>query len=770
MVAIVRRSNVTILYLPEQNSTVFSCSGRHKEIIMRFFSLFFLVFLGIQNAQSNSLNTDTPTFLPKQANQQLDQINLQLSVQNLDVNNLNKAINTLSKLSIGADECIDDAQKKLSGIDALIKQGHASADTNTKSADLVYLTNEQKKLADNQAQCRLFTIRANEAISAYKTAVTQLKQEAALERGTPLWSVVSDIIKLPPDSNLITTPEMTMPPILHSLLAWGIFIFSTLLASTFLIIKIRKSRFAHRYLRLEKSRLSYITLISCCLMVSILLTYLFIYSDNLEPGNPLLASVQLIFFYFFILLFVVFIFKIKKVKTFFSWYALNVPYFKSFILFFLSLYLLMMVEELLSKTIQINPLLKQLNQSVYLLTIITAGIYFIYRFCRVHQSIHFIKHHHKLLQRTCTILLLMCAIAEILGYHALATRLTYSGLITFAISFITILAFQGINKTYLVLNHNQTIKSNIIKHFGYKDDQVFMEFLILKATFQLIIIVISLFLITHNWAFATAYIESVSTQFINGIHFANLTFYPTRIICGVIVFCLLYLLFRAISTAISRRQQFEEEEETQVAIASIFTYLGFGLAIIAGLLVAGFDFTGLAIVAGALSVGIGLGLQSIVNNFVSGLILLIEKPIKPGDRIMVDGIEGTVKKISVRSTLIITPAREDIIIPNSDLITRRVTNYMYSDRYLSIHCEVTVAYGSDINLVRDLLLNVANDHDEVIKNNRNKPYVLFSSFGEKTLVFQVWCLIKDANKKTSVQSELNFAIHKLFHEHQIYCI
>lgn len=107
---------------------------------------------------------------------------------------------------------------------------------------------------------------------------------------------------------------------------------------------------------------------------------------------------------------------------------------------------------------------------------------------------------------------------------------------------------------------------------------------------------------------------------------------------------------RAISTSISRHQQFENEEETQVAIASILTYVGFSIAVISGLLVAGFNFTGLAIIAGALSVGIGLGLQSIVNNFVSGIILLIEKPIRPGDRINIDGVEGFVKNQSQINT------------------------------------------------------------------------------------------------------------------------
>ncbi len=130
------------------------------------------------------------------------------------------------------------------------------------------------------------------------------------------------------------------------------------------------------------------------------------------------------------------------------------------------------------------------------------------------------------------------------------------------------------------------------------------------------------------------------------------------------LFCILYLFFKAISTSISRHQQFGQEEETQVAIASILNYIGFAIALITSFLVAGVDFTGLAIIAGALSVGIGLGLQSIVNNFVSGLILLIEKPIRPGDRISVDNVEGFVKKDTSPFTHIISTAREDHL-PNS---------------------------------------------------------------------------------------------------------
>lgn len=377
-----------------------------------------------------------------------------------------------------------------------------------------------------------------------------------------------------------------------------------------------------------------------------------------------------------------------------------------------------------------------------------------------------IKYHRKLILRLSAILLLICATINIVGYATLAQHLTFSGFTTLIIALLTLLITQSIHKSYLTVNH-QPYKAKIIQYIGYRPDQVFTEILILKTTAQLIVIATSIYWIGQSWGFATDFIESIYEQILHGIHVVNFTIYPIRMISGIIVFCVLCLIFRAISTAISNHQQFESEEETQVAVASILSYIGFSLALISGLLVAGFDFTGLAIIAGALSVGIGLGLQSIVNNFVSGLILLIEKPIRPGDRINVDGVEGFVKKIRVRSTHIITPSREDIIIPNSDLITRRVTNYMFSDKYCRLNCEVGVAYNSNTHLVRDVLLALANEHEDIIKTGRNKPQVLFRSFGTDSLIFQLVCLIKDVNKKSLIQSELNYGIEEAFRENHI---
>ncbi|HFF3294086.1 TPA: portal protein, partial [Legionella pneumophila] len=157
---------------------------------MRIFVMILLFFFSISPTLGD--NTLPAIFDVKNANKQFDQINLQLSVQNLNLNNLNKAVETLGELSAQSDECIADIQKKINGVDVLIKQ--ATSTGNDKGADLVYLNNQKHQLAELQSQCRLFSIRAQEAIEAYKSAILQLRQEKTLARTLPLWQLASKII------------------------------------------------------------------------------------------------------------------------------------------------------------------------------------------------------------------------------------------------------------------------------------------------------------------------------------------------------------------------------------------------------------------------------------------------------------------------------------------------------------------------------------------------------------------------------------------------
>ncbi|HAT8702302.1 TPA: mechanosensitive ion channel [Legionella pneumophila subsp. pneumophila] len=733
-----------------------------KRMAMRIFVMILLFFFSISPTLGDT--TLPAIFDVKNANKQFDQINLQLSVQNLNLNNLNKAVETLSELSAQSDECIADIQKKINGVDTLIKQ--ATSTGNDKGADLVYLNNQKHQLAELQSQCRLFSIRAQEAIEAYKSAILQLRQEKTLARTLPLWQLLNKIINSSDNTKWINHTKEKFLLQDSPVYLWFCIVTGSFLISILILSKLRQSNVIRRYVKLKKIRWSHITLLALFMMAGSFYGYISLFTDEEQLINSQFLLIKELFWFLCGTLFIVCLFKVKKIKAFFDWYAMDSEFFEILSIVIVAFYFLALSEQRLFDIWEVNKIIVELTRSIFLFLLLGTTAYFTHYFCRSHLHISFVKRHYNFIRYFIFALLSGCAILNISGFYTLAMQLTLSGIFTFFILYITILIGQSINKFYASLSYSQG-KLNVIRIFGYKKDQMLTEFYILKITLKLVIVLLSIYLIGISWGFATDFIDTVYKKLLYGFTLANITIYPTRILFGIVIFCFLYLVSRAISTSISRHQQFENEEETQVAIASILTYVGFSIAVISGLLVAGFNFTGLAIIAGALSVGIGLGLQSIVNNFVSGIILLIEKPIRPGDRINIDGVEGFVKKIRVRSTQIITPVNEDIIIPNSDLITRRVVNYMLTDNYWRVNCEVSVAFGTNLNLVKDILLEIANKHDDVVKSGRNKPVVLFTSFADSALTFQLWCMIKDVNKKSTVKSELNFSIEEAFRKHDI---
>lgn len=194
------------------------------------------------------------------------------------------------------------------------------------------------------------------------------------------------------------------------------------------------------------------------------------------------------------------------------------------------------------------------------------------------------------------------------------------------------------------------------------------------------------------------------------------------------------------------------------AVVTGIGYLGVTLATLLGLSLAGVNLSSLAIVAGALSVGIGFGLQTIVANFVSGIILLVERPIKHGDWIEVLGYSGYVRKISVRSTRIETFDRQDVIIPNAELISGTVTNMTLTDKVGRVIVPVGIAYGSDIEQAKQIMLNAAKNHAEVLKVPA--PGVLFMNLGDSALEFELRCFLRDVDRILGVRSDLLTSIYQ----------
>ena len=202
------------------------------------------------------------------------------------------------------------------------------------------------------------------------------------------------------------------------------------------------------------------------------------------------------------------------------------------------------------------------------------------------------------------------------------------------------------------------------------------------------------------------------------------------------------------------------------AIGAIVRYVVVAIGLIIILQAVGINLSTLTVLFGALGIGVGFGLQSITNNFVSGIILLLERPIKVGDRIEVGGVHGDVVNISPRATTIVTNDNIAIIVPNADFISSKVVNWSYTNRNVRFNFPIGVSYGSDPDQVRRVLLEVALAHQGVLKDPKSS--VLFDGFGDSSLNFllRVWTR-EFATVPGVLRSDLYFAISRAFKEHGI---
>lgn len=208
------------------------------------------------------------------------------------------------------------------------------------------------------------------------------------------------------------------------------------------------------------------------------------------------------------------------------------------------------------------------------------------------------------------------------------------------------------------------------------------------------------------------------------------------------------------------------EKGTSKSIGTIIYYIFVVLGFFIIIQTVGIDLTGLNLLAGALGVGIGFGLQNITNNFISGIIILFERPIKEGDRIEVGNVKGDVIKISARSTTVLTNDNISIIVPNSEFINSKVINWSHNDRNVRFKFPVGVSYKEDPKLIRKILLEVAQDNNGVLK--KPAPEVLLDEFGDSSLNFllAVWT-VDYTDKPNILKSQLYYAIFKKFGDNNI---
>ena len=366
------------------------------------------------------------------------------------------------------------------------------------------------------------------------------------------------------------------------------------------------------------------------------------------------------------------------------------------------------------------------------------------------------------------VLFFLCLLSEWFGYHRFVIYIVSGILFSVLSTLVTVGIWRLIDATYECVDDKRyRLARKMHVTFGVKFNKHIFEFAIIRFSLFAILLFYYLIVIMRIWQVSENIIDNLSSAIFEGFNIVNFHIIPARLIFALLTFAVLFLLGRFIAALVAKKADFQGEEDTQIAVSTIIIYTSFAISLLFALIVTGVNFTGLAIIAGALSVGIGLGLQDIVNNFVSGLILLLEKPIKPGDRIVIDNTEGFVKRIRIRSTQISTMLKEDVIVPNAELVTNKVTNYMFRDKFWRVACKVGVSYGSDIELVRRVLMQIAYANEDVVHEGMNEPIVLFKEFSDSCLNFELWCVIYDVNKKFLVISELNFAIDAAFRKNNI---
>lgn len=360
---------------------------------------------------------------------------------------------------------------------------------------------------------------------------------------------------------------------------------------------------------------------------------------------------------------------------------------------------------------------------------------------------------------------LAALISSVLGFHNIADfilpRIILTGLL--AAIFVTLRIL--IRESFSILLEKETgIARSIRESLAFNQETGRRINFWLMTLVDLMAILTAAYLLLILWKFPYQDIVSWFSSWFKGISIGSYTFSLADVILAFVVLFGVIALTRVIRSLLENRllPQTSMDIGVRTAVSSGVGYIGVLIAILMALSTLGIDLTKLALIAGALSVGIGFGLQNIVNNFVSGLVLLFERPIKIGDWVVVGNLEGKVKQINVRSTEIETFSRASVIIPNSDLLQTAVVNWTHKSAFGRVEIPIGVGYGSDIEQVEALLIECAQEQQEVL--SWPSSFVYFLGFGDSSLDFQLYAYVDNIERRMRISSAIRKCIMKKFRE------
>lgn len=355
-------------------------------------------------------------------------------------------------------------------------------------------------------------------------------------------------------------------------------------------------------------------------------------------------------------------------------------------------------------------------------------------------------------------------VASLLGYQSLAAYLTDNLLITGLVvgGFVV---FHGLVREVLTLMLERKDSGAAAEtDQADMDSSAKMLRFWLVVAFDFALFLTAALVLLWAWGVGVTDFREWVRALLSGVKIGTFTLSVNDVLIAILVFAAILFATRTLQRFLENHlfPQTRLDAGVRHSLKIATGYIGLVIAGAVAISALGLDLSNLAIIAGALSVGIGFGLQNIVNNFVSGLILLVERPVKVGDWVVVGANEGYVKRINVRATELETFQRSAVIIPNSELLSSSVINWTHRDTNARVDISVGVAYGSDIDLVRDTLIECARQHPNCSQDP--EPFVLFRNFGDSSLEFSLRFYVDHADHTFRSASDLRFAISKAFDE------
>ncbi|UOK72642.1 DUF3772 domain-containing protein [Ancylobacter polymorphus] len=348
--------------------------------------------------------------------------------------------------------------------------------------------------------------------------------------------------------------------------------------------------------------------------------------------------------------------------------------------------------------------------------------------------------------------------ALVIGYVSFASFLSSRALIAVVMAGTLYLVVALINSLFIDALATGPRARHAAKLIGVRPASLELLAVLTAGLLKAVAIIGIVILTVGTFGTSTSDLADIASRVTLGFTIGNSTVAIGDILSALLFLAVGIVIARAIqrwfAVAILPKTAFDQG--LQNSIATIIGYIGSITVIAMAMGQLGLNLENIALVAGALSVGIGFGLQSIVSNFVSGLILLAERPIRVGDTIAVKGEEGYVRRISVRATEIETFDRAAVLIPNSDLITGMVKNFTHANTTGRVIVAVNVAYDADADEVRDILIGCACDHPQVLRSP--PPRVFLMAFGDSYLKFELRCVVANVDYALTVKSDLHFAV------------